>query len=117
MSEITIKRTESRIAELISRMISQGAVKDPRLSRFVTITEVSVSKDYSFARVHVSTFEDESILEASVQILNDAAGLLQSRIGKSLRTRNTPKLHFVKDVSVRDGIRVNKIIEDLDTSE
>jgi ribosome-binding factor A len=117
MSEITIKRTEARIAELISKMISQGVVKDPRLSKFVSVSDVSVAKDYSFAKVHISTFEDEKTLDTAVMILNDASGLMQSRIGKALKTRNTPKLHFVKDLSVRDGIRVNKIIESLDTSE
>ncbi|MGM0431664.1 MAG: 30S ribosome-binding factor RbfA [Spirochaetota bacterium] len=115
MSEITIKRTEARISELISTLITQGVVKDPRLSTFVSITQVSLAKDYSFAKVFLSTFEEERVLDTAVSILNDASGLLQSRIGKSLKTRNTPKLHFVKDTSIRDGIRVNQIIDELDT--
>jgi ribosome-binding factor A len=113
MNDVSIKRAESQIIELISTMIMQGTIKDPRLSRFISITGIKLAKDKSFARVYVSTFEDEETLEISVSILNKAAGLIQARIGKVLKSRNTPRLQFVKDVSIRDGIEINKIIEDL----
>ncbi len=113
MNDVSIKRAESQIIELISTMIMQGTIKDPRLSRFISITGIKLAKDKSFARVYVSTFEDEKKLEISVSILNKAAGLIQARIGKVLKSRNTPRLQFVKDVSIRDGIEINKIIEDL----
>ncbi len=113
MNEVSQKRLESRIIELISSLLMQGAVKDPRLSRFLSITRIKLAKDLSFAKVFVSTFENEDTLDVSVSILNKASGLLQSRIAKNLKTRHTPKLHFVKDVSIRDGIEVNRTIEDL----
>lgn len=113
MNDVSIKRAESQIIELISTMIMQGTIKDPRLSRFISITGIKLAKDKSFARVYVSTFEDEEKLEISVSILNKAAGLMQARIGKVLKSRNTPRLQFVKDVSIRDGIEINRIIEDL----
>ncbi len=113
MNEVSQKRLESHIIELISSLLMKGAVKDPRLSRFLSISNIKLAKDLSFAKVYVSTFEDEKTLEMSVSILNRASGLIQARLGKSLKTRNTPKLQFVKDVSIRDGIEVNKKIEDL----
>lgn len=113
MDDIALKRMESQITELISTLLMQGAVKDPRLSRFISISGIKVAKDLSFAKVFISSFESEKELDMSVSILNNAAGLLQARIGKNLKKRNTPKLYFVKDVSIRDGIAVNKKIEDL----
>jgi ribosome-binding factor A len=113
MNEVSMRRTESHIIELISTLLVQGAIKDPRLSKFISISGIKLAKDLSFAKVFVSTFEDEKTLETSVMILNNASGVLQSRIGKSLKTRHTPKLLFVKDVSIREAIAVNRKIEDL----
>ncbi len=113
MNEVSMRRMESHIIELISTLIMQGTIKDPRLSRFISISGIKLAKDLSFAKVFISTFEDEDSLDMSVMILNNAAGLIQSRIGKNLKTRYTPKLLFVKDVSIRDGIEINKKIKDL----
>lgn len=113
MNDIAFKRTESQIVELISTMLTTGVVKDPRLSRFLSVTRLDLAKDLSFAKVHISSFESDAALDQSVAILNKAAGLLQARIGKALRSRNTPRLRFIADHSIREGLEVNRRIEDL----
>ena len=112
-NDFSQKRLESHIIELISSLLMQGAIKDPRLSRFISISAIKLAKDLSFAKVYVSTFEDEKTLDMSVSILNKAAGLIQARVGKNLKTRHTPRFKFIKDLSIRDGIEVNKTIEGL----
>ncbi len=113
MSGFTQQRLESQLLEAISIIISRGDVKNPRLSRFVSISSISVSPDVAFARVNITSFEDEQNLHQSVDALNSAAGFIQSKIGKLLKTRNTPKLTFYVDTSIRDGMRINNIIDNL----
>ena len=113
MSGFTQQRLESQLLEAISIMISRGDVKNPGLSRFVSISTISVSHDFSSARINMTSFEDEEILYQSVNALNSAAGYIQSKIAKLLKTRNTPKLTFYVDTSIRDGMRINNIIDNL----
>ena len=56
---------------------------------------------------------DDVALEKAVEGLNHAAGFMQSRIGKRLRTRLTPKLHFVADRGIRAGFEMNERIKGL----
>jgi len=113
MGGFTQQRLESQLLEAISIIISRGDIKNPGLSRFVSISSISVSPDFAFARINMTSFEDEQTLRQSVKALNSAAGYIQSKIAKLLKTRNTPKLTFYFDTSIRDGMRVNNIIDDL----
>jgi ribosome-binding factor A len=113
MSEYTKKRLESQITEMISIMIMHEEIKNPGLSKFVSISGVSVSPDASHARVMMTSFEDEQSLLRSVKALNSASGFIQSRIARVLKTRNTPKLEFVADTSIRDGMEINTLIDSL----
>ena len=64
---------QERIATIIRKNIAeiiQFQVKDPHLG-FVSIPEVRVSKDFSYATVYVSFFKDEDI-EPSLAALNKA---------------------------------------------
>lgn len=116
MSEFTRMRLSSQIQETIGRMILDGTIKNPHVSHFVSISHVEISKDYAYAKLYVSTFEDEAKLMRSVEALNQSAGFIQSRLAKNLRTRNTPVLTFVPDTTIRDGMKMHTLIDSLDIS-
>ncbi len=112
MSEYRLKRVASLIQHSISEMILTGIINVHRVSTFVSVTEVIVSKDTGYAKVYVSSFENPQSVENAVKALNHAAGFIQARLGKKLRLRNTPKLTFYQDGSIERGVRmVNKLDE------
>ena len=113
MSEIRTNRIAAQIREEISRMIIQGKIKDPRVTSYLSVTDVRVSRDVSTAKVYISSFENAAELKTGVDGLNHAAGFIQSRLAKHLHTRNTPRLQFIDDHSVEYGIKMIKKIEDL----
>lgn len=132
MDEIRQRRLEDQIREELSSLILAGEVKDPRVGPFVSLTRVEAARDLSYARVFVSSFaaevasagrpeeggqpeaaEEDKALEQAVAGLNHAAGFMQARIGKRLRTRLTPKLHFIADKGVRAGFEMNERIKGL----
>lgn len=84
--------------------------KDPRFER-ITVSRVEMDSDSSFAKVYVSIFPAENI-ENLVVALNNAAGFLSSSLGKSLKTRNTPKLFFVYDAGFDYSVQIESLIKE-----
>lgn len=114
MSEWRLKRVESQLLAELGTLIVSGQVRDPRVSRLVTVLGVSVSKDLKYAKVRVGGFLEQAALEKAVAGLNSAAGFMQSRIGRRLRYKFTPQLTFVADPSIREGYEITRRIEELD---
>jgi len=112
MNEIRMKRVESLIRDKVSSLIMMGEVKDPRVDSTITLTRVKVAGDLASARVWISSFGGEEATQRAVKGLNNAAGFIQSRLGKEIHMRNTPKLYFSADNSIRDGLAVNKLIDE-----
>lgn len=113
MGEFRLQRIERLLQEQISSMILTDEVKDPRVSSFVSVTKVEVSKDLVHAKVFVSSFESIGKLKGAVAALNHAAGFIQGRLSRRLKLRVTPKLRFVPDVSIRDGVEISHKIEEI----
>ncbi len=111
MSEFSQKRLESRIAEAVGRLIVSGAIKNPHLSPFTSVTRVELAPDNTLATVYVSAMPEERI-DPSVKALNSARGFIQSRLGQLLKTKNTPVLSFCRDDSYREAEKVNRLIDE-----
>lgn len=114
MSEFRLKRVESTIQHAVSEMIVTGVIKDHRVSSFISVTDVEVSKDTAYAKVYVSSFENPQAVESAVKALNHAAGFIQAKLGKKLRLRNTPRLTFIQDASIERGVRMIKKLDNLE---
>jgi len=113
VNELRMKRVESLIRDQVSTLIMNRELKDPRINSLLSITAVKVSSDLSSAKLYISSLEGEGKLKKSVAALNHAAGFIQNRIGRQLKMRLTPKLHFLPDTSVRDGYMLNRKIDSL----
>lgn len=111
MSELIAKRLESRISEVINTMIVSEIIKNPKLSRFCSVTRIDLAVDNSAATVYVSAL-NEAQTKKSAEALNSASGFIQARLSKVVSTKNTPKLKFIPDNSYIEGERINKLIED-----
>ncbi|OQX29678.1 MAG: ribosome-binding factor A [Spirochaeta sp. LUC14_002_19_P3] len=113
MNEIRRRRVESLIRGKVSNLIAMGEVKDPRVDSSIALTQVKAAKDLASARIWVSSFGGEEATARAVKGLTSAAGFIQSRIGREMRMRNTPRLFFSADNALREGYEVNKLIDDV----
>ncbi len=113
MSQYRLIRLGRQIQEEIGALIVEGKIKDYRVDSFLTISRVEVSRDLAFADVHVSSFRESVELERGVIGLQSAAGFIQSILAKKMRIRQTPKLRFHTDSSLREGFDLVKKIEEL----
>jgi ribosome-binding factor A len=113
MPEYRLERVGRLIQEKISALILEGKIKDPRVTSFLSITRVSVSRDLAWADVYVSHIRADAGSGRGVEGLQSAAGFIQAQLGLALRIRKIPHLRFHQDTSVRDGFDLVKKIEGL----
>ena len=105
-------RMSDRIHQILSHLLLRE-VSDPRL-RDITVMEVQLDPELMYAKVYVSAMGDES-REAKVMVgLRRANGFLRREVGKRIRLRNTPELHFQWDHTLKRADRINQIISNLD---
>jgi ribosome-binding factor A len=103
---------QRRGGELIKDVLAHSLIRDvsdPRLG-FVTITDVVPSPDFAAATVYFTTLT-KAQREPSLRALESARGLLQSRVGRAMRTRNTPRLDFVYDTQQDQARRISRLID------
>jgi len=107
---------QDRMAEKIQSILSDlmlREVSDPRLQG-VTVTEVALDAELVFARVYVNALGDEARREDVMAGLKSATGFLRREVGKRIRLRNTPELHFHWDTSLEYGEHMNQLLDTLD---
>ncbi len=98
------------IQKYISDII-QFDVKNPHLG-IVTVTGVSLTGDYSIAKVYVS-FLGEGSNEDKMNELEGAKGYIRSELAKKLTIRKCPSLIFVLDNSFDEGQRIENLINEI----
>ena len=112
----TFQRTD-RVGDLMRRDIADVLlrdVKDPRV-RFVTITDVWLSKDLRNARVFFTVLlQDGQLLEDVTEALQHAAGFVQRKVGGRLQLRCTPHITFAYDSSLENGSRMDTILRGIE---
>jgi ribosome-binding factor A len=105
-------RVAAAIREEVASFLAEGA-KDPRIRAFVTVTGVEATRDLRHATVYVSLMGDDADRDATLEGLRSVAAHLRPRIGRALRLRNAPELHFRVDDSVARASRIESLLADL----
>ena len=114
MRKKSIKST--RINEEVYREISnilRGEVKDPRISPIVSVTRTEVTPDLKQAKIYISVLGDEEALKKTMEGLKSSNGFIRNRLAANLNLRNTPELIFIADDSIAYGIRMTKLIDEV----
>ena len=101
------------IRDEISKIILHE-VRDPRLTKYLAVNDVVVSKDLSYADIYVSSFEydSDSDQQAIADVLNKASGFFRTLLSKRLSMRTTPKLRFHYDILQSEGMSLEQKIRE-----
>ena len=105
-------KKEEKIATLIRKNIAeiiQIELKNPHLG-FVSIPEVRVSKDFSYAKVFVSFIKDEDAKEG-MEVLEHSKGFIRSSLAKKMDTRRVPEISFVLDEGYKREQRIDELLK------
>ncbi|MAS33070.1 MAG: ribosome-binding factor A [Anaerolineaceae bacterium] len=112
MSTIKQDRVAERIQTILSELLLRE-IADPRLQN-ITITEVKLDPELMFADVFVNALGDESRQKDVMSGLARAQGFLRREVGKRVRLRVVPELHFHWDVTLERGERINQLLSSLE---
>lgn len=106
-------RTE-RVGDQLQRELAQlinQELKDPRLG-MVTVTAVEVTREFEHAKVFVTVMgAAEQDIKRNLSILNKAGGFLRRELGRRIRIRTIPELHFHYDESIERGMQLSALID------
>lgn len=119
------RKLNLRVREAVARIV-ENDIADPRLT-LVTITDVDVSADSSYATVYYSTIDPDLVsrdpsrtggdrvpapreVEAGFEAANAKIRVL---LGERLSTRRTPELRFEPDPVAERASRVETLLREL----
>lgn len=107
-----------RVRKELMRDISDILQKEIRgLSGVVSILDVEVSHDNSFAKVIYSVLGSPEQVEKTKENIEKSTSKIRYEVGKRIRLRLTPELKFVYTDSLEQGSRVSEIIDKISKGE
>ena len=107
-----------RVRKELMRDISDIFRKEVRgLEGVVSIVDVEVSHDNSYAKVFYSVLGSSEQIEKDKAIIEKNTGRVRFEIGKRIRLRVTPEIKFVYSDGLEQGSRVLDLIEKISRGE
>ena len=109
-----------RVAHLMRREVAdilRNKLRDPRLSEWVSVTDVEITSDLSTAKVFVSILPMGVEREQALKALQGAAGFVRHELAPRLGLREVPEIRFKLDSSIESGARVEEILKRLERGQ
>ena len=114
---MTTLRNE-RVRKELMRDISDIIRKEIRgLEGVVSIVDVEVSHDNSFAKVIYSVLGSPEQIEKDKEIIEKNTGKVRYEVGKRIRLRVTPEIKLVYSDGLEQGSRVLDLIDKISKGE
>ena len=95
-------------AEIIRQELS-----DPRIGEVVSIIRSDTTADLKTCKIFVSILGGEAEREKTMTALQKASGFVRKRIAELINLRQTPEIKFVYDDSIEHGMRMRKLIDEV----
>ncbi len=105
-------RINSEVQRELSNIIRSG-IKDPRIAPMTCVTDVEVAPDLKTAKAWISVLGDEDKKEETMEGLKSAEGYIRHELASSLNLRNTPEIRFILDTSTEYGMKMSRLIDEV----
>jgi ribosome-binding factor A len=102
--------------KVISELLLSGEIKDPRVA-LITLTEVSVTRDLSLARIFYTCLGDEGQKREAAEGLVRVTPFVRRLLGQQMRLRHMPELRFEYDSSSDTGRRIEELLRGTSSDE
>jgi len=116
--EKTMSLRNERVRKELMRDISEILRREVRgLEGVVSVVDVEVSNDNSFAKVIYSVLGSPEQIEKDKEIIEKNTGRVRYEVGKRIRLRVTPEIKFVYSDGLEQGSKVLDLIEKISRGE
>jgi ribosome-binding factor A len=114
MSTMTQGARPARVSEELREVLAEELprLKDPRIG-FVTITGVKMTPDLRVAWVYYTAFGDERERSATRAGLRSATPHLRSALGRQVRLKFLPEIHFEEDDAIERAEHIEAVLRRL----
>lgn len=114
MRKNSIKNTRinAEMQKELSNII-RADIKDPRIAPMTCVTAAEVAPDLKTCKVWISVLGDDKKREETLLGLRSAEGYIRRQVASALNLRNTPELTFLADTSIEYGMKMSKLIDEV----
>lgn len=105
-------RINSEVMRELSNII-RSEIKDPRIAPMTCVTGVEVAPDLKTCKAYISVLGDEEARKNTLAGLMSAEGFIRHQLAESLNLRNTPQITFISDTSIEYGMKMSKMIDEV----
>jgi ribosome-binding factor A len=83
----------------------------------LSFTQVRLTDDLRYATVYYSHLGTEEQRAKAEELLQREAGSVRHKVGKGMRVRRIPEFSFKFDPSIEEGIRIEKLLNEIKASD
>lgn len=65
----------------------------------------------------ISVYGDETVQKDTIEGLKSAEGYIRKELARSVNLRNTPEIRFIVDQSIAYGVKMSKLIDEVNHSK
>jgi len=112
MAKTRIIRINDEITRVAAEVI-RSELTDPGIGTIVTVLRAETTTDLKQCKIFVSVLGDEEKQKTTMEALSRATGFIRKRIAEIINLRQTPEIKFIFDDSIEHGMRMRKLIEEL----
>jgi ribosome-binding factor A len=92
-------------------------LKDPRVGMMTTVTAVEVAPDLKTCKAFISVLGNDEAKKETLEGLNSAKGFIRRELAHTVNLRNTPEIRFILDESIEYGMKMSKLIDEVNHNE
>ncbi len=101
----------AQLSGIIRSIVATQALKiQPQTAKVVSVVDVKLSKDLSYADIFISAVEG---VDAAIQFLFRHKGEIRKHLLATIRVHKIPILRFHKDVAGERGNRIEELLRAL----
>lgn len=105
-------RINGEVQRVLAEVI-RGEIKDPRISPLTSVVSVEVAPDLKTCKAWISVYGDEEARKATLEGLRSAEGFIRKELARRINLRNTPEIRFIADQSIAYGVKMSKLIDEV----
>ena len=97
--------------------IIRADIKDPRISPLTSVVSVEVAPDLKTCKAWISVYGEEQERKDTLEGLKSAEGYIRRELARRVDLRNTPEIRFIVDQSIAYGVKMSKLIDEVNRKE
>ena len=116
MNSMKNTRINGEVQRVLAEII-RGDIKDPRVSSLTSVVAVEVAPDLKTCKAWISVYGEEDVQKDTLEGLKSAEGYIRKELARRVNLRNTPEIRFIVDQSIAYGVRMSKLIDEVNNGQ